>query len=237
MTDDRRAAHRIRRWGSGVILAAGTTIVGVVGAAAAHADDLPTLPLPPFNPPPGYFTLPGTPGVPTHVESFSIPGLYSTVAQDNSYSVPDGSYQTHFVEQTFGGAPPLPSVGGGGSAGGNGFPAIGFGTEQVTASDGAAPAVGTEWDLTGLQAPLILGVPGAMSQLMLDSRLTTPEGTADLFWILGLENDFYYGPAGIFDYVGFLGNEASFVPIIDIPAAGAPAADFAMSWPELLGTL
>lgn len=214
-----------------MVLAAGAAVVvALTGSPAAHADDLPVLPTPPFNLPAGFFTTPGTPGAPTNTEDFTIPWLYSSHDQDNSYSLTDGSYETHLVRTLFGGS--TGSIGGG-----NGLPALGFTTDQVTASDGAAPAVGAQWDNAGLTMPLLFGVPGAVSQVLGDSRLTTSAGTADVFMLFGLENDFYDGPAGIFDYVGFRGNEASFIPLIDIPADGSSGADFSALWPELPATL
>lgn len=224
----------VRSRGVGVVVAAGVAVAaGLIGAAivpAAHADSLPALPLPPFDLPAGFFTPPGTPGAPTNSEDFTVPLLYSSHEQDNSYTVTDGSYDTHLVEQIFGGV-----TGGGG--GGNGFPALGITTEEVTTSVGAAPVVGAHWDYTGLTVPLFFGVPGAVSQVLEDSRLTTSAGTADVFMLFGLENDFYYGPAGIFDYIGFRGNDASFVPLIDLPAESAPASDFTELWPDLPATL
>lgn len=213
------------------MLAVGAAVlVALTGAPAAHADDLPVLPTPPFNLPAGFFTAPGTPGAPTNAEDFTIPALYSSQEQDNTYALTDGSYETRLVRTLVGGVS-------GGGAGGNGLPALGFSTEQVTSSDGAAPAVGAQWDTTGLALPLLFGVPGAVSQVLEDSRLTTSAGTVDMFMLFGLENDFYYGPAGIYDYVGFRGNEASFIPLIDIPADGSSGADFSALWPELTATL
>jgi hypothetical protein len=228
MIDNRRTAYRVRKWDAGVVLVAGAVAAAAIGAAAApaaHADDLPPLPVPPFNMqnlPEGFFNPPGSLGVPTNVEKFSIPGLYTSLQQDNPYSVSDGSYETHLIEQIFGGGPPSVTYT--------------SESEQVTASDGLAPAVGTEWDNSFLTASLL---PGLLpTQLFLDSSLTTSAGTADVFMVLGLENDFYDGPAGIFDYLGFNGNEASFIPIIDIPAETSPAAatDFSALWSDLLAT-
>jgi hypothetical protein len=229
MIDNRRTAYRVRRWSTGVVLAGGAVVAaatGVAAAPAAHADELPPLPVPPFNLqnlPEGFFNPPGSLGVPTNVEKFSIPGLYTSLQQDNPYSVSDGSYETHLIEQIFGGG--VSSV------------AYTSESEQVIASDGLAPAVGTEWDFSGLTAELIPGV-FLPTQVFLDSSLTTSAGTADVFSVLGLENDFYDGPAGIFDYLGFNQNEASFIPIIDIPAETSPAAatDFSALWSDLLAT-
>ena len=86
--------------------------------------------------------------------------------------------------------------------------------------------MGTEWSGETFQIPSW----GFEYGLFENSSLTTSAGMVDAFTSLQApwSNDFYDGPAGIFDYW-----------VNDIPAetSSAAAADFSTLWSDLLGTL
>lgn len=191
----------------GAAVVFGAAAGAVLGAAlcagpAARAEGLPSLPVPPFDLPSGYFFPPGSAGTPTNVESV---GLYTS--EDIPWSLTGGDYQTHHVEF--------------------GNPVIfSYASDQVIDSTGTAPAVGAEWENSSLLLPLL----GADFYLVGNSSLTTAAGMADAFLLpqLGVVNDFYVGPAGIFDYLVSENGTFAAIPIIDIPFETSPgAADFA----------
>jgi hypothetical protein len=209
--------------------------IGLGGAAAtalsaallagpvAYADDVATLPIPPFDPASGasFYLPPGTGAAWTNVEDSGFPSY--EVQYDQAYTVADGSYEIHGVQEPYGG-PPEPS--------------FNYSSEQVISSDGVAPAVGTEWNYEQFQIPSF----GFEYGIFENTSLTTPAGTVDAFESLQSPwaNDFYSGPAGIFDYwVNGVGtpNETA-IPIIDMPAetSTAAAADFSTLWSDLLTT-
>lgn len=204
--------------------AAGAVLgAGLVSNAVAQADDMATLPVPPFDRPDGgsFYHPPGIGGDWTNVEDSKYPPY--EVQYDQAYTLPDGDYEIH-------GVAPHPD-----------FPEQWFyyASEQVTSSNGVAPAVGTEWNYESFQIPF-LGSDYAVFQ---NISMTTPAGMVDAFtWEQPLWfNDFYYGPTGIFDYlihnVGL--PSETVIPIIYIPAEMSPAgaADFSTLWSDLLGTL
>lgn len=198
--------------------------VALLASPAAYADDLPILPIPPFDPPSGasFYLPPGTGGDWTNVVDSGFPSY--EVQYDQAYTLPDGSYETQGVQEPYGE-----------------FPESSFysSSEQVISSDGVAPAVGTEWNYQQYLIPAF----GNLYGIYENTSLTTPAGTVDAFeWLQSpWANDFYNGPAGIFDYwvtgVG-TANETA-IPIIDMPAetSSAAAADFSTLWSDLLGTL
>jgi hypothetical protein len=209
---------------------AGAVAGAVLGAAMlaspmAYADDVATLPIPPFDPPRGdsFYLPPGTGGDWTNVQDSLFPSY--EVQYDQAYTLPDGSYEIQGVKEPYGGGPPEPSYY--------------YASEQVISSDGVAPAVGTEWNYETFQIP----EPGFEYGLFVNTSLTTSAGTVDAFeWEPSLwVNDFYSGPAGTFDYLVYNIDtpEQTAIPIIDIPAttSTAAAADFGTLWSELLGTL
>jgi hypothetical protein len=206
-----------------IVAAAAGAIVGValLNSPAADADVLPTLPIPPFDPPNGLF-LPGTGGDWTNVQDSGFPSY--EVQYDQAYTLPDGSYEIQGVQEPYGGPP------------GDGFSSA---SEQVISSDGVAPAVGTEWNYEQYLIPAF----GNEYGIFANSSLTTSAGMVDAFEWLPSDsvNDFYSGPAGTFDYLVYdIGTpEQTAIPIIDMPAetSSAAAADFSTLWSELLGAL
>jgi hypothetical protein len=218
-------SHRI--CGFAIVGAVAGAVLGaaLLASPAAFADDVATLPVPPFDPPSGssFYLPPGTGGDWTNVEDSNFP-LYE-VQYDQAYTVPDGSYEIHGVQEPYGGPPE---------------PAFNYSSEQVISSDGVAPAVGTEWNYEQFQIPSF----GFEYGIFENTSLTTPAGTVDAFeWLQypPWANDFYNGPAGIFDYlVTDIGTpEQTAIPIIDIPAdaSSGAAAEFSTLWADLLGTL
>jgi hypothetical protein len=195
-----------------IVAAAAGAILGValLNSPDADADVLPTLPIPPFDPPNGFF-LPGTGGDWTNVEDSGFPSY--EVQYDQAYTVPDGSYEIQGVQEPY---PGLPED------------AFSSGSEQVISSDGMAPAVGTEWNYEQYLIPAF----GNQYGIFANSSLTTSAGTVDAFEWLPSDsvNDFYSGPAGTFDYLVYdVGTpEQAAIPIIDMPAetSSAAAADF-----------
>jgi hypothetical protein len=213
-----------------IVLGGAGTVLGaaLLTGPAAHADDLATLPVPPFDPsqvnsiyavPPGLQD-----GLPTNSEQFNF-FLYQQQQWDQAWTVSDGSYETRHVGDNFG----LPE------------PFFVNDSDQVTASDGVAPAVGTEWDQSIFQLP----GPGYETVLFENTSLTTSAGTVDTFtpenipFLAAWSNEFYSGPAGMFDDLVSQNGAATVIPIIDIPAEASPgaAADVSTMWSDLVGTL
>jgi hypothetical protein len=192
----------------------------MLASPAAYADDVATLPIPPWDPSHGDpIFLPGTGGDWTNVEYVG-----SEIQYDQTYTLPDGSYEIHAVQDPY-----------------NAFPEpwFDYGSEQVISSEGVAPPVGTELTGGDVQIPSW----GFEYGLFEYSTLTTSAGMVDIVQSLQAPwaNEFYSGPAGIFDYwVNGVGTgQETVTPIIDMPAtasAGA-AADFSTLWSDLLGTL
>jgi hypothetical protein len=210
--------------GFGIVGAVAGAVLGaaLLSGPAAYADDVATLPIPPFDPSQVGFELPGTAGAPTNWESSFFPYLYYGHQWDVPYTVADGSYEIQHNEDRYFGDP---------------LSLFWSHSDKVIASDGIAPAVGTQWD--GSYVELSNGL--FASYFFENTSLTTSAGVADIFipvqnW--GWENDFYYGPAGTFDYlVNFY--DGGVVPIFEFPADGAPtaAADFSTQWSDLVGAL
>ncbi|WIM88122.1 hypothetical protein PT015_00930 [Candidatus Mycobacterium wuenschmannii] len=207
--------------------------VALLGSPAAYADDLATLPLLPINPHDISFNL-GTPLAPplaegatqTPQEEVNIPSGHE-ITYNDTYTLAGGSYETHSVSDIY------------------------FDPEQfyeqdsqvVTASDGIAPPVGTEWETSYAFLPSW----GFSFELYENTSLTTPDGTVDVFTPTFVEipssleysNEFYNGPAGIFDDL-VSPDGTTVIPLIDLPAdpsAAAAAADFATLWSELTTTI
>jgi hypothetical protein len=205
-----------------IVAAAAVAIVGValLNSPAADADVLPTLPIPPFDPPSGisFYLPPGTGGDWTNVEYSGFPSY--EVQYDQAYTLPDGSYEIQGVQEPYGGPP------------GDGYLSA---SEQVISSDGVAPAVGTEWNYEQYLIPAF----GNQYGIFENTSLNTSAGTVDAFESLQAPwaNDFYSGPAGTFDYlVDDVGTpEQTAIPIIDMPAetSSAAAADVSTLWSDL----
>ncbi|MGB6208153.1 hypothetical protein [Mycobacterium sp.] len=212
---------------------AGAAAGAMLGAALlaspmAYADDVATLPVPPFNP----FQVsnvnaplgpPGLTAVTTNEEWSTIPGG-EQLQYDEAWTLSDGSYETHQLDDVYG------------------IPESYFEHDStvVTASEGVAPPVGTEWDTSIFWLPSW----GYSQELFINYSLTTSAGTVDVLspqyipLLAAWSNEFYNGPAGIFDDL-VSNNGAAVIPIIDIPAdtSSAAAADFSTLWSDLLGTL
>jgi hypothetical protein len=172
------------------------------GSAVAQADDLPTLPVPPFSP---YdFTPVGTAGAITN--SVGSGGIYH---YDQAYTLPDGSYEVLFNHtDLFDPEPFYSDV-----------------SDQVISSDGVAPAVGTYWDSSQFALPSF----GFSFALFNNSILSTPDGFVDSFDVTNSDfaNIFYQGPAGTIDYLvnGYGTAEGpTYTLLFDFPAAGDTAA-------------
>jgi hypothetical protein len=218
------SSRRIRGFAIIIAAAAGAVLgAALLNSPAAHADVLPTLPVPPFDPnnddPLG---LPGTGGDWTNVQDSGFPSY--EVQYDQTYTIPDGSYEIQGVQEPYGGPPE---------------PWFNYDSAQVISSDGVAPAVGTEWNGETFQIPSF----GFEYGLFENTSLTTSAGMVDAFESLQAPwaNEFYSGPAGIFDYwVNGVGTpNITAIPIIDMPATAstAAAADFSTLWSELFGAL
>jgi hypothetical protein len=216
----------------------GFAIVGAVAGAVlgaallasptAYADDIATLPIPPIDPfnvsvngplaPPAV-----TAGPPTNEESSTIFDGQQ-LQYDEALTLSHGSYETHQVDDVYG------------------VPETYFEHDStvVTASEGVAPAVGTEWDHSYFWLP---SWPYSL-ELYVNNSMTTSAGTVDVFTPQNIpllsewSNEFYNGPAGIVDDLVYQ-NGATVIPLIDIPAdtSSAAAADFSTLWSDLLTTL
>jgi hypothetical protein len=177
----------------------------LLGSPVASADDLPTLPVPPFDPLENYdyFNPIGTAGAITN--SVGGDSLYHF---DQAYALSDGSYEVLDSHTALF----LPE------------PFYIDDSQQVISSDGVAPAVGTVWDNSSVQIPSF----GFSYALFDNSSLTTPDGTVDSFIVPNSDwaNIYYQGPAGTIDYLvhDFGTPDVSYTPIFDIPAAGDTAA-------------
>jgi hypothetical protein len=211
----------------------GAVTGAVLGAAllaspAAYADDVATLPELPFDPfdprnVNGPLAPPGLAESTTNEEWSTIPGG-EQLQYDQAWTLSDGSYETHQIGDEY------------------------FDPEDyfehdstvVTASDGVAPPVGTEWDTSVFWIPSW----GYSQEIAINYSMTTSAGTVDVFspqyipLLAAWSNEFYNGPAGIFDDL-VARNGTAVIPIIDIPAITSPgaAADFGTLWSELFGTL
>lgn len=201
---------------------AGAVLVGGLGAGpVAHAASLPTLPVPPWFQHVPAFDLPGTAGAITNDVRVFIPLFDDGERWDQAYTVPDGSYSVHHIQDHIGFLP---------------IPFLISSSDEVIASDGLAPAVGTTWDewYVRVYSGLSYTYP------LYATSLTTEAGAASIFSLpnLGWDNDFYYGPAGMFDYL-VNPNDGTVIPIFEFPADGAQsaAADFSTMWSDLLATL
>lgn len=208
----------------------GFAVVGAVAGAVlgaaflasppAYADDVATLPIPPFDPLYGNaIFLPGVGGDWTNVQNSGYPSY--EVQYDQAYTLPDGSYEIHGIGEPYGGGP---------------LTAFSSGSLEVISSDGVAPPVGTEWSGESFVIPAF----GDQFSIWANSSLTTSAGTVDLFtWQQSpvWANEFYSGPAGIFDDIVNY-NASTVIPIIDMPAdnSSVAAADFGTLWSDLLGT-
>jgi hypothetical protein len=202
--------------------AAGAVVsVALLAGPAAHADDVATLPIPPFDPLYGNaIFLPGAGGDWTNVQNSGYPSY--EVQYDQAYTLPDGNYEIHGILEPYPGDP---------------YTTFSSGSEQVISSEGVAPAVGTEWTGESFVIPAF----GDQFSIFANSSLTTSAGTVDLFtWQQApvWANEFYSGPAGIFDDIVNY-NASTAIPIIDLPATASTgaAADFGTLWSELFGTL
>jgi hypothetical protein len=214
--------RRIR--GFAIVGATGGAIVGaaLLASPMAYADDVATLPLPPYNPNtlPSSLFPPGTGGDWTNVEDSGFPSY--AVQYDQAYTVSDGSYEIQGVQEPSNGLPE---------------PWFNYGSEQVISSDGVAPPVGTEWSGETFQIPSW----GFEYTIFENESMTTPAGMVDLFtpenipFLQGWTNEFYNGPAGIFDDLVSDNGGATVIPIIDMPAetSSAAAADFSTLWSDL----
>lgn len=189
--------HR-RIGGMALVGAAAGAVIGaaLISSPTAYADPPPVPPVNPFD----VFIPPGDEGFPTDTQVSSIPYLYTFHTENIPYTVFDqghnvvGTYDIHQTGQIAG---LLPEIG------------LVDESNVVTDSTGAAPAVGTEWDATGL------GLLFPQFDFFENMSMSSPDGTsADLFVLLDVANYFSSGPAGIVDELGFPG---IFVPIIDIP--------------------
>lgn len=177
---------------------------GAVAAAALITSPMAYATDPPPVPAPG---PPGIEGTPTDVQVSSVPYLYNFVQENDPYTIFDqadhvvGAYDTKDTSFVVG---LLPLVG------------VINNSAVVTDSTGAAPAVGTEYDGSGVFYELLLGGPGL--PLIQNTVMSSPDGTsADWLWSDPLDagNYFSTGPTGILDELSFFG---TVVPIIDIPA-------------------
>jgi hypothetical protein len=216
----------------------GFAIVGAVAGAVlgaallasptAYADDVATLPIPPIDPFNVSVNGPLSPpavaaGPMTNEESSTIFDGHQ-LQYDVALTLSHGSYETHQVDAVYG------------------VPETYFEHDStvVTASEGVAPAVGTEWDNSYFWLP---SWPYSL-ELYVNNSMTTSAGTVDVFTPQNIpllsewSNEFYKGPAGIFDDI-VSANGATAIPIIDIPATASTgaAADLGTLWSELLGTL
>lgn len=193
----------------------------LLGGPIAHADVLPTLPVPPFEYDKDYYLFNpsyyGTQGDITN--SVGTETSFSS-SYDQAYSTPTGSFEVHEIDtHPFFQAPGL---------------YIDH-AETVTSSDGVAPAVGTVFDDSYSQLDLGLGGNIPVFDHL---SLTTPDGMVDdiLFGNSGWENEYYQGPAGTMDYlVNDYGTAdgPTYTLLFDIPAAGDSAA--AISPADLAG--
>lgn len=210
-----------------VVGAAASAFLGAVLLASppAHADDLPTLPIPPFDTPSGdaFYSPPGTAGDWTNIVASGFPSY--EVQYEQAYTLPDGNYEIQGIQGPYPQSP---------------YESFYSSSEQVISSDGLAPAVGTEWNYQQFVIPAFGNDYGIYE----NTSLTTPAGTVDAFeWLQypPSANDYYNGPAGIFDYwvTGVGTGDETAIPIIDMPAetSSAATADFGTLWSELLGTL
>lgn len=159
------------------------------------------------------FTPPGTESTQTIIDNSSFPDLYSSVDEIDHYLVYDsardlvGSYDVKDTGLVLGSIPYLSQ-----------------GSEVVIDSTGAAPAVGTVWDLGG--SGIVLG--SLPFNFEFNDYTNSPGGTTvDEFEILllGLGNFYSSGPAGTFDELALFG---TVVPIIDAPASTAMSAGLDM---------
>lgn len=216
--------------GFGVALGAAGVVLGaaLLNSPMAYADDVATLPVPPINTTgdsnvTGPFDPPVvTSGPPTN-EEWSTISDGEQLQYDQAWTLSHGSYETHQQDDVYG-IPESYSE---------------HDSTVVTASDGVAPPVGTEWDTSIYWLPSW----GYSQEVAINYSLTTSAGTVDVFTpqtipFSAWSNEFYNGPAGTFDYlVHFNGDTA--IPIIYIPAEMSPgaAADFSALWSDLLGTL
>jgi hypothetical protein len=215
------SSRRLR--GFAVALGAAGAILGaaLLASPAAFADDVATLPIPPFDPLYGNaIFLPGAGEDWTNVQNSGYPSY--EVQYDQTYTLPDGSYEIHGILEPYPGDP---------------YTTFSSGSEQVISSEGVAPAVGTEWTGESYVIPAF----GDQFSIFANTSLTTSAGTVDLFaWQQPPDwaNEFYSGPAGIFDDIVNY-NGSTVIPIIDMPATAstAAAADFSTLWADLLGTL
>lgn len=164
----------------------------------------------------------------TNVETSSIPYLYDFGHYNTPYTVYDGAnsvigdYETETDRLSLGW-----------------FPYLGYSTQAVIDSTGAAPAVGTVWDEWAFGAQVGIGL---IPPLFQNTYMSSPDGTVvDVFQILpgmlGVNGNYFSaGPSGIVEGLWILG---TYIPILDIPAASALSADVDMTdsggWPDLSG--
>jgi hypothetical protein len=193
----------VRRSATATLLGAAAGAL-LLGSPVASADDLATLPVPPYDP--SYFFAPGTAGAITNAV-YDDNGAYQFDNYDQAYTVSDGSYEIHDAHIKL-------------------FSYLPFyedDSQQVIASDGVAPAVGTTWDNSSLDIPSF----GNYLEIYNNSILTTPDGMVDeLFTNSPWANIYYQGPAGTIDYLvhDYGAPDVSYTPVFDIPAAGDTAA-------------
>jgi hypothetical protein len=221
---------RRRSCGFAIVVAVAGAVLGAASLASpmAYADDVATLPIPPFDPfDASNVNAPLGPPVVTSVlttnEEWSTIPDGQQLQYDEAWTLSDGSYETHQLDDVYG----IPE---------NYFE---HDSTVVTASDGVAPPVGTEWDTSIFWLPSW----GYSQELFINYSLTASAGTVDVFspqyipLLAAWSNEFYNGPAGIFDDL-VSNNGVAVIPIIDIPAdtSSAAAADFSTLWSDLLGT-
>lgn len=194
--------------GVALVLAAVGAFLGaaLLTSPSAHADAVPS---------PVDFELPGSPGVDTPIEQFGLCPLYCTGQFDTPWTIYDqntgdvlGSYVTHAsnLQALF----------------------LSNSSEQVIDSTGAAPAVGSLWDMSDLGIPVFFGPVAGLFEPLQNFYHSDPTGVVqDLFQInfgsaAVFGTYFSSGPTGILDELIFFGNTA--VPIFDIPATAATDA-------------
>lgn len=196
---------------AGIAVVIGGAAGAFLGAAlltspAAYADAAPS---------PVDFELPGSPGVDSPIQQFGLCPLYCTGQFDTPWTIYDqntgdvlGDYETHAsnLQALF----------------------LSSSSEQVIDSTGAAPAVGSLWNMSDLGIPVFFGPVAGLFEPLQNFYESDPTGVMqDLFQInfgsaAVFGNYFSTGPTGTLDELIFLTNYV--VPILDIPAAASTDA-------------
>lgn len=197
----------------GIAIALGAAAGVLLSSPAAYADEAPS---------PVDFQLPGSPGVDTPIQQFGACPLYCTGQFDTPWTIYDqntgdvlGSYDTHSDN--------LQAL------------LVSSSSIQVIDSAGAAPAVGSLWNMSDLGIPVFFGPVAGLFEPLQNFYQSDPTGAIqDLFQInfgsaAVFGNYFSTGPTGILDELIFFGNTV--VPILDIPAAAA--TDDGSMWSDI----